>query len=266
MGRIIGIVFLVVILFAYSSGQQEVNQVQKAKIYQEIYELLTETDLYCSFRVIKDDKPDTQIVGAKGDDMRVIFSDGDMVFINKGSQDGVESGQLFLILEIETRNRVQDENKPVYRFGELALKKGRARVVTVSDSQSTAVIEKSCHEVRVGDFAVPFVPLDTMMGKDLGYDIPPFEGDGPKGEVVYLQTERSQIGSGGWALVSLGTDAGIQVGQQLILYRVNTEGAPLMVLGNAVVIDAQSETSTIKVLSCRDAVRIGDKIMTRPAY
>lgn len=265
-GKIISRIFLIVILFACNSGLQAVHRVEKAKNFQEIYELLTETDLYCSFRVIKDEKPDTKIIGAKGDDVRVIFSDGDMVFLNAGSQDGVEAGQLFLILEIESRNRALDENKPVYRYGDLALKKGRARVVSVSDSRATAVIEKSCHEVRVGDFVVPFVPLDTMMGKDLGYDVPPFEGDGPKGEVVYLQTERSQIGSGGWALVNLGADAGIQIGQQLILYRVNTEGATLMVFGNGVVIDAQAETSTIKVLSCHDPVRIGDKIMTRPAY
>jgi hypothetical protein len=266
LGKIVGIAFMCAVLFAYNSGQQDVNQVQKAKIYQEIYELLTETDLYCSFRVIKDERPDTQIIGAKDDEVRKIFSDGDSVILDKGRQAGVEPGQLFLIVEIESRNRVQDENKPLFQYGDLAIKKGRARVVSAADSQATAVIEKSCHEVRVGDFVVPFVPLDTMMGKDLGYDVPPFEGDGPKGEVVYLQTERSQIGSGGWALVSLGADQGIQIGQQLILYRAVSEGAPLMIFGNSVVIDVQSETATVKVLSCRDAVRIGDRIMTRPAY
>lgn len=266
MGRIVGIAFLMGILFIYSSGQQDVNQVKKAKIYQEIYELLTETDLYCSFRVIKDEKPDVRIVGAKGEEEREIFSDGDMVFLDKGKQDGVEPGQLFLIVEIESRDRIQDEDKPLYRYGSLAVKKGRTRILSVTDTKATAVIEKSCHEIRVGDFVVPFVPLETMMGKDLGYEVPPFEGEGPKGEVVYLQTERSQIGSGGWALVSLGSEAGIQIGQQLILYRVVSEGAPLMVFGNAVVIDVQVETATVKVLSCRDAVRIGDQVMTRPAY
>jgi hypothetical protein len=140
------------------------------------------------------------------------------------------------------------------------------RVVSITDTKATGVIEKSCHEVRVGDYVIPFEPKETMMGKDLGYDVPPFESDGPTGEVVYLQTERSQIGSGGWALINMGAEAGVQIGQQLIVYRVVSEGAPLMIFGNVVVIDVQAETATIKVLSCRDAVRIGDRIMTRPAY
>ncbi len=119
---------------------------------------------------------------------------------------------------------------------------------------------------RVGDFLLPFEPKETMMGKDLGYDVPPFESEGPLGEVVYLVLDRDQIGSGDRALVSLGARDGIQLGQQMILYRIVSEGAPLMLLGNVVVIHVGEGTSTVKVLSCQDAIRIGDQIMTRPAY
>ena len=265
-GKTVGIMFLALTLFAANPGQQDVNQIEKAKIFREIYELLTETDLYCSIRVIKDEQPDTKVIGAKGGAEREIFSDGDVIFIDKGKEDGVEPGQIFLVVEIERRNRVADEDKTLWRYGDLGTKKGRMRVLSVTDSKATGVIEKSCNEIRVGDFVIPFEPKDTMMGKDLGYDVPPFEGEGPKGEVIYLPLDRSQVGSGGWALINLGTDAGIQIGQQLIVYRVISEGGPLMVFGNVVVIDVQAETATVKVLSCRDAVRIGDQIMTRPAY
>jgi hypothetical protein len=247
--------------------EQDVNQVQKAKIYQEIYELLSESDLYCSFSIFEGDDPEIRIIDAEGaHDVRTIFSDDDRLYINQGSQHGLESGQIFQVLEIERRHRVQDENKPVYQYGALAKWKGRARVEYVADSKATVILEKSCHEVRLGDYLIPFVPKDTMMGKDLGYDVPPFVSEGPIGEVVYLEIDKKQIGSGACALINLGARDGIQVGQQLILYRVVSEDAPLFVYGNSVVVDVGEATSTIKVLSCEDPIRIGDSIMTRPAY
>jgi len=247
--------------------QEEVNQIRPAKIYDEIYELLTETDLYCSFSIFEGEDPALQIIDAEGaHDVRTIFSDGDRMYINQGRQDGIEPGQLFQVLEVERRHRVQDENKPVYQYGALAKWKGQARIEYVGDTQSTAVLEKCCHEVMLGDFLIPFVPKETMMGKDLGYDVPPFASEGPIGDVVYLEIDKKQIGSGSYALISLGARDGIQVGQQLILYRVLSEGAPLFIYANSVVIDVGEATATVKVLSCEDPISIGDLIMTRPSY
>ena len=104
---------------------------------------------------------------------------------------------------------------------------------------------------------IPFEPKESIIGKDLGFDIPPFEVEGTKGKLIYLETSL-QIGTGGWALIDIGTESGIQVGQQLIVYRKVKEEAPLQVFGNVVVIDVQDTTSTIKVLSCRDAIKNGD--------
>jgi hypothetical protein len=50
----------------------------------------------------------------------------------------------------------------------------------------------------------------------------------------------------------------------MIHYRRVREGLPIQILGNCVVIDVQSRTSTIKVLSCRDIIRKGDLVMERP--
>jgi hypothetical protein len=247
--------------------EEDLNQVRKAKIFDEIYELLSETDLYCSFNIFEGDDPAIQIIDADGaHDARTIFSDGDRMYITQGRQDGIEPGQMYHVLAVERRNRVQDESKPVYQYGALAQWKGRVRIEHVADTKSSVIIDKCCDAVEVGDFLLPFEPKETMMGKDLGYDVPPFESEGPIGDVVYFELDRNQIGSGGRALVSLGARDGIQVGQQLILYRIVSEGAPLMLLGNAVVIHVGEGTSTVKVLSCQDAIRIGDHIMTRPAY
>jgi hypothetical protein len=105
-----------------------------------------------------------------------------------------------------------------------------------------------------------------VTGKDLGYDVFPAEGDGVKGGLVFLQSGLRQIGSNHWAIVDLGTDQGIQVGQQLVVYRRMRPGVPIQILGNCVAVDVQSRTSTVKVLSCKDVIQKGDLVMERPAH
>ena len=90
------------------------------------------------------------------------------------------------------------------------------------------------------------------------------EADGVKGSLVYLQNNLQQIASYQWALIDLGAEQGIQVGQQMILYRRTRKDLPVQILGNCIVIDVKSNTSTIKVLSCRDVIRKGDLVMERP--
>jgi hypothetical protein len=200
--------------------------------------------------------PGVKIIGAEREDEKAVFSDGDVIFLNKGKDGAVENGQIFWVLEIG--------DHPL-SYGPIAFGKGRARVQFTDDNRSAAVVEHSCDGVRSGDFLVPFEPREGMMGKDLGYDVPPVETDGPKGHLVYLQGDLRQIGSLQRGLIDLGEDQGIQVGQQLILYRKIGRDLPLVILGNCVVIDVKSKTSTIKVLSCRDVLKKGDLVMVRPA-
>jgi len=130
---------------------------------------------------------------------------------------------------------------------------------------STAVIENSCGDARIGHYLVPYESQDGFMGKDLGYDVPHFDASSAKGKVIYLQTDYKIIGRSHWALINLGAEDGIQVGQQFILYRKIRKATPVQIFGNSVVIDVQSQTSTIKVLSSRDAVRNGDLVVVHPS-
>jgi hypothetical protein len=130
---------------------------------------------------------------------------------------------------------------------------------------SVAVVEHACGDVRKGQYLVPFEAREGVAGKDLGYDVYPVEGDGVKGSLVLLQANLKQLGSNHWAIIDLGADQGIQVGQQLVLYRRMRADQPVQILGNCVVIDVQSSTSTVKILSCRDIIQKGDLVMERPS-
>ncbi len=246
------LVLVSISMIAYGFQQQDIK---KAKIYQEEYQLITESDVYCSFYVLDGEIPDLEIIGAEREYERNVFSDEDVVYLNQGRMQGLNRGQVYLVIEVR---------KDVPGVGPIAFRRGRVRIEELDDTKSTARIEKACGWIMQGYSLIPFKPKEGMTGKDLGYDIPPFETQGVKGEVVFLEADFNQIGSGHWALINIGQQHGITLGQQLILYRLLKKDAPIQVFGNCVVIDVQEETSTIKVLSCRDAVRIGDNVMVRP--
>jgi hypothetical protein len=235
---------------------EERYDISRAKIYQEFADLINEVDLYCSFFIWEEETPGLWIAGAERENEKAMFSDSDMVYLNKGTSGGIEPGQVFWVLEIRPE---------LPGYGPLAFGKGRARIQFADDNTATAAVERACDAVRTGYYLVPFEEKEGMTGKDLGYDVLPMEAGGVKGSLVYVQEGLRQIASNHWALIDLGSEQGIQVGQQLILFRRIREGVPLQILGNCIVTDVKSNTATIKVLSCRDVLHKGDLVMERPA-
>jgi len=235
-----------------SDDQEQVQpQIERAKIFREAYPLISETDLYCAIFVQDGELPDTRITAAERQAEKIQYADSDLVFINKGKNDGVEVGQVFLIIEMGDK---------IGNFGYIATKRGRAHVMFLEDNRCMARVEKACGRVMVGNYLLPFEEKESLLGKDLGYE--PFaEGNsGAIGNIIYLQNDYNQIGSGGWAIIDIGEEIGIQVGQQMTIYKKIREDLPREGIGNVVVIDTQAKTATIKVLSCSDAIRIGMQV------
>jgi len=230
-------------------GEEPVqHQIERSKIFREAYPLISETDFYCSIYLHDGELPDTRIAAAEKGDEKILLSDADLFYINKGGQNALEIGQVFQIIEV---------GQNVGGFGRLVTRRGRAQVVFLEDSRAVAKVEKSCGQVMVGNFLLPFEEKESMLGKDLGYE--PFaKGEGGViGSIIYTQGEYNQIGSGGWAIIDIGAEAGIMVGQQMTIFKKQKGDLPREVVGNLVVIDTQPRTATVKVLSCNDPVQKG---------
>lgn len=255
------ILFLIIVFwlitpsFSLSQVQeQQEEQIEKAKIYRDVYPLISEKDLYCSFFVLEE-KPALEIIGAEREYERSLFNVSDIIYLNQGEKDGLRAGEMFSIIEIGPK---------VKNFGRLAFRRGRVRVIFLEEKKASAKIEKLCGQVGIGDFLVPFKKREEVIGKGLGYDVPPQETEGIKGEIVYTQDSFTQIGKNHWALIDIGETDGVKVGKQLIIYREVKEGAPVNILGNCVVIDVQAHTSTIKILSTENIIRLGDLVQPHP--
>jgi hypothetical protein len=233
--------------------ESQEQEIKKARLYKDIYPLISESDLYCSFFILKNkNELNLKIIGADRIEERLFFREGDIFYINEGKNDGLENGQVFLILEI---------GQKVKNYGYLAFMRGRAKITETRASRASARLDKACAPVTVGYYLIPFEEKGGLLGKDLGYDVLPSEVEGSRGKIIYSQDEHNLIGSGDWAIIDLGEEDGIQLGQQLVAYeRSKKKGAPVKMSGNMIVINVQKRTSTVKVLSCNNPLRIGDLV------
>ena len=247
-----GVLVLAVLAFAVPGPPPAQDQIQKARIFDETYQLINETDLNCSFYMHEEGKllPDIRIVGGERMNEKSIFSDGDLIYIDKGAADGLEIGQLFLTLGLRDK---------VDKLGTVMERHGRARIVRLEDHLASAKVEKSCGTVKIGDFLLPYEEEPGEIGKDEGFgDLDP--NATRKGRVVYIEHGFQISGTGQWALIDMGRQQCVQIGDQLNVFHRPRPDLPRHAVASAIVIDVRGATSTIKILSARDVVDIGSEV------
>lgn len=230
------------------------SQVKKAKIFAEEYPLITDSDMYCSILVWDQDFPELQIIGSEREEERAMMVDADTFYINKGKEDGLEIGQMFLALDI---------GQPIDKIGYISQKKGKVRIIRLEDHVSVAKVEKSCGDIRVGNYLIPFEEIPTVIGKDEGYDNDLKPGESLEGQVIYLDTDFNIVSSGHWALINLGAEQGLRPGLQLTVFRQRKANFPREAIANLVVTDTQKNTSTVRILSAREAIEKGDFVQVK---
>jgi len=229
-------------------------QIQKAKIFAEEYPLISDSDMYCSILIWDKAFPELKIIGSEREDERAMMVDSDTFYLNKGREQGMEIGQMFLALEIGPQ---------IPKIGYLAQKKGKVRIIRIEDNISVARVEKGCGDIRIGNYLIPFEEQPTVLGKDQGYDNNLRPGESLEGRVIYLDTDFNIVSTGHWALINIGADQGLKLGQQMTIFRQKKAGFPREAIGNLVIIDVQKNTATARILSAREAVEKGDVVQVK---
>ncbi|MGZ5554819.1 MAG: hypothetical protein ACXW3H_03565 [Candidatus Aminicenantales bacterium] len=250
-GIVLASLLLIVPGGPFAQETQE-TMIQKAKIFDETYQLINESDLNCSFYMHEEGKllPDIQIIGAERMNEKSVYEDGDLIYLNKGAADGLEMGQLFLTIGLRAK---------VAKLGTVMERHGRARIVRLDDRMASARVEKGCGRIQVGDFLLPFEEESGEIGKDLGYgDMDP--NASKRGHVIYIENDFHISGSGQWALIDMGRQHCVQIGDQLNVFHQARPDLPREAFASAIIIDVRGATSTIKILGTKDAVDIGAEV------
>lgn len=226
--------------------------IQKAKIFDETYQLINESDLNCSFYMHEEGKllPDIRIIGAERMNEKHVYSDDDVIYLDKGAADGLEIGQLFLAVGMRAK---------VGKIGTVMERHGRARIIRLDDEMATAKVEKGCGAILVGDYLLPFEEEAGEIGKDLGYgDMDP--NASKRGRVIYIENDFHISASGQWALIDMGRQHCVQIGDQLNVFHQARPDLPREAVASAIIIDVRGASATVKILGARDAVAINDEV------
>ena len=197
-----------------------------------------------------------RITGGQDSFVRWIHVPGDLVTINAGTKNGIEVGQEFYVRRVQ-----QPVGVAVSRRDPATIRTaGWVRVYAVDDTMSLATITYACDTIEVGDYLEPFgLPQIVEPSPDR-----PRAQRENYGRVISGQDRRMAFAKDDFFVVDRGSDHGVTLGTQFVLYRdkrVDTNF--LFVLGEAVAVNVTPESSTLKVTRSDAEILAGDYVAMR---
>ena len=183
------------------------------------------TEVYCS-GFVKDTKlpDDLYVISGEQPGYKIIWAQGENVYINRGSDNGVRVGDRFMVVrQTEDPYHVEwfkGQFKIAKAMGNLYADIGHLRVLNVLPKTSVAEVSFSCADMIRGDIVRPFEERSAPPYKEIGpFDhFAPVSGK-PVGTVVTSPTFQQSQGQGSTMYVNLGAAQGVKVGDYMRIFR-----------------------------------------------
>ena len=226
-------------------------------------------DVYCFADLVQDDSiyPFT-ISSAERIEFQDSFSEGDIVYIDGGVEQGVAAGDRFFVLNrIRPLKRLVADPKmgDVYTNETLGIvysKIGQIKVLCAQENSAIAEITYACDPIDIGNVLEPFrpIPVPLVIDPDPSdrCDVP---NGKPIGRITYTRDDQLEIGGGWLVFIDLGATEGLYPGQFATIYRDNpVKGMPRLVLGELGILTVQENYSTAILTRGWASVYIGDMV------
>jgi hypothetical protein len=220
-----------------------------------------EVDVYCSgYLGDRDEAFVGRIVNAEKERNQSMFMAGDVVYVDIGTENGVQAGMEFTIVRPNRLVNRWGSERDVY--GRIYMTPGRLRVLCALDKSSITEIVYSCNEVEVGDFVVPFEPVPVPLVRRTR---PATICDTPNGKAIghVLDTRDAVIPVGTDTIVflDLGERDGLNPGDFLTVYHPSTQAEGVRtVLGEAAILTTRNRSSVAIITSMVDNISVGDAV------
>lgn len=202
---------------------------------------------------------------------RQFLGEGEVIYLNAGVDQGLKVGDRFLVLKTVAR-KLMHPITAKKNLGDVIKQVGVVRVITAQSKGSVAVIERCLDTVEIGDRLVKFVepaniPLQMRTDTSEPAKVAPNAG-----VVVYARDAKLHAAGGDMIIVDKGANDGLKVGDVLLTIRVRTfpvgsgtEKKPPTettnhYLGQVLVIRADAQTATCRVLRSTEEILTGDTV------
>ena len=183
-----------------------------------------QSDVYCSGLPTVEKMPgDTYVISGEESSIKTTFTQGDLVYVNKGSAQGVKVGDEFQVIRALHDPSATDlfawQQILSVGMGKLYADVGRLKVVHTEPNVSTAEIVVSCDFMQRGDLAMRFTERTIPAFKQEKFDrFAPVNGK-PLAMVVHFKGYGMAGGIYSVAYVNLGTSKGVRVGSYFRIFR-----------------------------------------------
>ena len=227
-----------------------------ARVQERIIPLANARDIYCS-GYIDPDHVSSQLWVAGREMERMGVANGDVIYLNQGSDQGLKAGMELGVLRASgsvVHPATGEE------MGSIVKRLGRVRVLCAQENSATAVIVDACEPIFENDEVVPWprIPVPQVS------TMPPFDrcmaaSGGLQGYVVAIKDSLTSAGKGHVIHTDLGADSGVRPGDFVTVYRDNVD-LPRILIGQAMILTVEPGSSTAKVtLSVRE-LGVGDRV------
>jgi hypothetical protein len=218
-------------------------------------------DVYCSGFIDPSHKvPGLSVAGRETEQEAV--AQGDVIYLSHGRDEGIQPGVTYQVVRPTDpiRHPVTEA-----RLGTFVARLGKIRVLAVQEKTSTAVIEQSCAPILDDDEVIPWreipIPRIASLPKFDRYGTDP--SGGSVGYVVATRDFLSSVGTGYVIFTDLGSAQGARPGAALRVFR-ERQGLPRTMLGQAVILEVEPNTSSAKITLAVKEMVIGDRVEIEP--
>lgn len=181
--------------------------------------------VYCSGIVTTESIPrHTYVITGEGSEYRLVYNDGEDVFINKGSDQGVKAGDEFQVVrEVQSPYVVpwtEWQDHILNKMGRMWADEGQLKVLVARPKVSIARVEGECDFVQRGDVVLPFAPrVQPQIKVTSHFDrFAPANGK-PLAMIIAGKNFVSAMGAQSIAYVNLGAGQGVKVGDYFRIFR-----------------------------------------------
>lgn len=178
------------------------------------------TSLYCAGYIKYQRLPHMpEIVGAEEEQEQRTFADGDVVYLNAGSQQGIKEGQNFQV--IRPRGDVKGVHKQKYGFlGTYVQEVGQLQVFKVRENTSAAQITFSCDMILLGDLLSPIPDRESPLQRaETNLDRYADPSGKQTGRLMMAKDSREMVTRSDIVYIDLGSEDQIKHGDYLTIYR-----------------------------------------------
>ena len=216
---LLSLAFLPVFAFTTNAQTSERTQVILPSTHQE-QRVADRTRLYCAGYIRHQLLPHMpEIVGALEENEQRRYSDGEVVYINEGSQQGIREGQIFQI--IRPRGDVKGVHKEKRGFlGTYIQEVGQLQVFKVRENTSAAQITFTCDAAQFGDLLTP-VPdrVSPVQRADANLDLFADPSGKQTGRLMMAKDNREMVTRNDIVYIDLGSEDQVKPGDYLTVYR-----------------------------------------------